>query len=58
MERAYLGGTLSARGRARVLRLSRTVADLAGSAAIAGEHLDEALFLRQHVARDDEAVAA
>lgn len=58
LERAYLGGALSARGRARVLRLARTVADLAGSAAVSGDHLDEALFLRQHVARDDEAVAA
>ena len=58
LERAYLAGALSARGRARVLRLARTVADLAGSAAIVAAHLDEALFLRQHVARDDEAVAA
>jgi magnesium chelatase family protein len=58
LERAYLGGVLSARGRARVLRLARTIADLAASATVLPEHLDEALFLRQHVARDDEAVAA
>jgi len=58
LERAYLGGTLSARGRARVLRLARSVADLGASATIASEHLDEALFLRQHVADGDEAVAA
>ncbi|WP_026912433.1 YifB family Mg chelatase-like AAA ATPase [Patulibacter minatonensis] len=59
LERAYLGETLSARGRARVLRIGRTIADLAVSDRITGDHLDEALFLRQHVARDDdEAVAA
>jgi magnesium chelatase family protein len=58
LDRAYEGGTLSARGRARVLRLSRTIADLALSGEVAAEHLDEALFLRQHVSREDEAVAA
>lgn len=58
LERAYLAGALSARGRARVLRLARTIADLGGSGTIAVQHLDEALFLRQDVARDDEAVAA
>jgi magnesium chelatase family protein len=58
LERANLGGALSARGRARVLRLARTVADLGASATIAAAHLDEALFLRQQIARDDEAVAA
>ncbi|CAB4905824.1 unannotated protein [freshwater metagenome] len=58
LERAYLGGALSARGRARVLRLARTIADLATSTTIGTEHLDEALYLRQDVARDDEAVAA
>ncbi|MEV4420024.1 YifB family Mg chelatase-like AAA ATPase [Patulibacter sp. NPDC049589] len=58
LERAYLGGSLSARGRARVLRLARTIADLGASAAITGDHLDEALFLRMHVRSDDGAVAA
>jgi magnesium chelatase family protein len=58
LEQAYLRGTLSARGRARVLRLARTVADLATSTTIGTEHLDEALYLRQDVSRDDEAVVA
>jgi magnesium chelatase family protein len=58
LEAAYLGGTLSARGRARVLRLARTIADLGSSEAVVADHVNEALFLRQHVQRDDEAVAA
>ncbi len=37
---------LSARGCARVLRVARSIADLAGEAAIASHHLAEALALR------------
>ncbi len=37
---------LSARGYHRLLRVARTVADLAGSEGIAREHLASALLLR------------
>jgi magnesium chelatase family protein len=43
---AYAGGTLSARGHARVLRVARTIADLGGCDRIESEHLLEALALR------------
>ena len=39
-------GHLSGRGQDRVLRLARTIADLAGSEEIAGPHLEEALGYR------------
>ena len=39
-------GHLSGRGQDRVLRLARTIADLAGSEEIAAEHLEEALGYR------------
>ena len=38
---------LSARGYHRVLKLARTIADLAGSDGIQSVHLAEALHLRQ-----------
>jgi len=41
---------LSARGHARVLRVARTVADLAGSDAIHPEHVQEASGLRTEAA--------
>jgi magnesium chelatase family protein len=37
---------LSGRGQDRVLRLARTIADLAGSEEVATDHLDEALGFR------------
>ncbi|WP_210492744.1 YifB family Mg chelatase-like AAA ATPase [Patulibacter sp. SYSU D01012] len=58
LEACYLGGALSARGRARVLRLARTIADLAAAETVAEEHLGEALHLRQRVEQDDEEVTA
>lgn len=42
---------LSGRGRERVIRLARTVADLDGCGAIALEHAEEALSLRRREAR-------
>jgi magnesium chelatase family protein len=42
---------LSARGYDRVIRVARTVADLAGAAEIAAEHVSEALTMRR---RDSE----
>jgi magnesium chelatase family protein len=47
LRRAYARGTLSPRGHDRVLRVARTIADLAGSEAVATDHLLEALSLRQ-----------
>ena len=38
---------LSARAYHRVLRVSRTIADLAGSAGVRAEHVAEAITLRQ-----------
>jgi magnesium chelatase family protein len=43
----YEHGTLSARGRERVLRVARTIADLEGSEAVAKQHLLRAIGLRQ-----------
>jgi magnesium chelatase family protein len=50
---AYERGTLSARGHDRVLRVARTIADLAASPTVALEHVLQALALRQ-----DDAVGA
>ena len=45
LERAAVAGRLSARRQVRVLRLARSVADLAGSGGVAREHVAEALAL-------------
>jgi magnesium chelatase family protein len=47
LRRAYDRGTLSPRGHDRVLRVARTIADLAAADAVGAEHLLEALSLRQ-----------
>jgi magnesium chelatase family protein len=47
LRRAYDRGTLSPRGHDRVLRVARTIADLAASEAVTTDHLLEALGLRQ-----------
>jgi len=44
---SYAEGTLSARGHDRVLRVARTIADLAGSHRVRAVHVREALALRQ-----------
>ena len=46
LKRAAERWQLSARGSLRVLKVARTIADLAGSAAVTTEHLAEALQLR------------
>jgi magnesium chelatase family protein len=48
---AYARGGLSGRAHDRVLRLARTVADLAGEEQIGREHMAQALQLRR---RDHE----
>jgi magnesium chelatase family protein len=57
LARAYAAGTLSARGRFRVLRVALTVADLAGHDRVTTEHVLTALSLRQRIA-PQEALAA
>jgi magnesium chelatase family protein len=47
LHRAYDDGRLSARGHQRVLRVARTIADLAGGGEVRPEHMVEALSLRQ-----------
>jgi magnesium chelatase family protein len=54
---AYRSGALSARGRHRLLRVARTVADLAGREAIAEDDLAAALSLRGGRAGGAEMVA-
>jgi magnesium chelatase family protein len=51
--RHYDRGALSARGQMRVLRLARTLADLAGADGVGAGHVLQALALRQ-----DDAAAA
>lgn len=46
METAYNAFGLSPRGRARVLKVARTIADLAGAEMIGENHLAEALQYR------------
>jgi magnesium chelatase family protein len=47
LERACRGLKLSARGLHRVLRVARTIADLAGDKALCWRHIAEALALRE-----------
>lgn len=58
LARAYAAGTLSARGRHRVLRVARTVADLEGHERVTAEHLLTALSLRQRIAPEEALSAA
>lgn len=50
LREVYERGTLSARGRARALRVARTIADLDGAQEVTIDHLLEALGLRQEQA--------
>jgi magnesium chelatase family protein len=57
LAQAYAGGSLSARGRHRVTRVARTIADLEGSAEVRAPHVLTALGLRQR-AQAETTVAA
>ncbi|MBO4559659.1 MAG: YifB family Mg chelatase-like AAA ATPase [Lachnospiraceae bacterium] len=54
MESAFESMNLSARGYHRILRVARTIADMAGSERITCEHLAEALGYRMGIAGMDE----
>jgi magnesium chelatase family protein len=54
---AYMTGLLSVRGRHRVLRVARTVADLERCDRVAREHILTALALRQRTG-SEPALAA
>ena len=53
----YDRGTLSARGRERVLRVARTIADLEASDAVTKVHLMRAIGLRQDAGAAPEEAA-
>jgi magnesium chelatase family protein len=52
--RAYAAGSLSARGRDRVLRVARTIADLEGRGHVASDDVLTALSLRQRTSSEEE----
>jgi magnesium chelatase family protein len=56
--RAYAVGALSTRGRHRVLRVARTIADLDGREQVTQRHVLTALALRQRGAGGDDAALA
>ncbi|MGI8513266.1 MAG: YifB family Mg chelatase-like AAA ATPase [Solirubrobacteraceae bacterium] len=55
LDAAYERDALSARGRHRVVRVARTIADLAGAERIERGHVLQALTLRQRSVHDVEA---
>jgi magnesium chelatase family protein len=57
LARAYMSGSLSARGRHRILRVARTIADMAARATVSEADLLTALSLRQR-GQSDEVLAA
>jgi magnesium chelatase family protein len=57
LARAYAAGALSARGRHRVLRVARTVADLAGRGRVSEGDVLAALSLRQRAVAEAELAA-
>jgi magnesium chelatase family protein len=52
--RAYAAGSLSARGRDRVLRVARTIADLEGREQVSSDDVLAALSLRQRTSSEEE----
>jgi magnesium chelatase family protein len=57
LQRAYAAGMLSARGRHRVLRVARTIADLAARDCVGREHVLTALSLRQPATAEEASAA-
>jgi magnesium chelatase family protein len=57
LAQAYAVGALSARGRHRVIRVARTIADLEGSPRVEEAHVLTALSLRQRSASEDALAA-
>jgi magnesium chelatase family protein len=57
LQRAYAGGLLSARGRHRVLRVARTIADLAGRERVLRADVLTALSLRQPTTAEQASAA-
>ncbi len=55
LEQATAKMRLSMRGYTRVLRVARTIADLAGSETVESAHVGEALSYRQHVLGQENA---
>jgi magnesium chelatase family protein len=58
LRRAQTSGLLSARGQHRVLRVARTIADLAGSQRTSEPHVADALAMRPEIGRAAEPQAA
>jgi magnesium chelatase family protein len=58
LRHAYTSGELSARGHGRILRVARTIADLAGSERVRADDVNEALSMRQEDVLDGAPVAA
>lgn len=58
LARAYAVGTLSARGRHRVVRVARTIADLEHAERVTRDHVLGALALRQRVGLAGEGPGA
>ena len=54
---AYAQGSLSPRGHGRILRVARTIADLAGAARVSEEHVGLALNFRRESVLDGELAA-
>jgi magnesium chelatase family protein len=51
-------GAASGRGTERLLRVARTIADLAGAAAVGADHLEEAAWYRSSSSRASAALAS
>jgi magnesium chelatase family protein len=57
LHKTYADGGLSARGHGRILRVARTIADLAGDDRVRAPHVRQALTLRQEDVLDRAAAA-